>query len=302
MFITFNHFKSATKQLYTSLRSNPSMKLSAFRELLINQTEHVDINRYQKTFARDALNKEQQNSEINNLELVEIINNNAILMMETNMFIDTSYIDEEYFNINFSDEEGNEYSYELEINKIKHKYYGDGTFGIWDEENFEFKLKVFAPKEFNQPSFNEIDKLKTTIAILRKGLTDIEINNASSQYSSLFIQNKAIGLLNETTNVAIKHNCYADRKDVLDIQYISEWEEGTVETTAQINIDSFKIFNIKTSDIGDDYEHLISEHIEIKIESHDKSFLFDIEDEKLTQSSVKDFVSFKENVLTKLNK
>ena len=207
MFTTFEQFKSATSKAYIAIRSNPSMKLSVFRDLFINNSEYLDLNTYKTAFTSGMLDKQKEEKEISNLDIVDLIKNNAILMMETNMFIDTSYVYNEYFNINFSDEIGNEYNYELEISKIKHKYYGEGKFGIWDEENLEFEIKIFSPYEINKPlnnKNNEIDKLKATIAVLRQGLVDIEIASDSTNDNYKCIGDKATSLLKETNNICIK--------------------------------------------------------------------------------------------------
>lgn len=51
---------------------------------------------------------------------------------------------------------------------------------------------------------------------------------------------------------------------VIEVDYISEWEEGTVETEAMLNLRSGHLYEILQADYGEHYQHLIKEYVRLK--------------------------------------
>ncbi len=50
-------------------------------------------------------------------------------------------------------------------------------------------------------------------------------------------------------------------KNLVDVVFVSEWEEGEVATTARLNLKTGSVTNIEISDEGDHYEALIREYV-----------------------------------------
>lgn len=63
-------------------------------------------------------------------------------------------------------------------------------------------------------------------------------------------------------------------------KYHSDWEEGEISTNCSICKAELSIVHIESSDEGDDYEHLISESVEVFING--KHELLEAKDAELT--------------------
>jgi hypothetical protein len=78
-------------------------------------------------------------------------------------------------------------------------------------------------------------------------------------------------------------------------KYISKWEEGTVETNAVLNVQNSKIevINIETADVGEDFEHLEKESLEVELPSGDTFVLLvsELESEEGQRAAYQKFVS-----------
>jgi hypothetical protein len=216
LFNKFEHFKSATHALYQAIRSNPSMKISEFRENLVSNSTYTDINTY-----KASLNKEPIS--MTSLDLATLITTSAVLVTNSNCWIHDSYIEGDSLHINHNDDD-DQYHEHFSISNMKFKYYGNGKFGLFDEENFEFNINIFEP------------------------LTIPEI-----------IQVKQV---------------------VITVIYFSNWDNGIVETTAELNTETLEILNIKNVEVDDSYEHLESE--EISIIYSGEYYDFEVEDSQLT--------------------
>lgn len=70
--------------------------------------------------------------------------------------------------------------------------------------------------------------------------------------------------------------------------YTSKWEEGDVTTSAAICTQTGGIVWVGTSDVGDEYEHLISESIQVKI--GDEYLNFECEDGDLSDEAARQFL------------
>jgi len=53
MFKTYEHFKKATKTVFDEFRKNRNLKLSDFRNIILNQTEHQNIQSYSSSFSNE---------------------------------------------------------------------------------------------------------------------------------------------------------------------------------------------------------------------------------------------------------
>lgn len=52
-------------------------------------------------------------------------------------------------------------------------------------------------------------------------------------------------------------------KKIVPAIFVSNWEEGSVESPCDVELDTLKIVNIVASDEGEDFEHLINEEVQI---------------------------------------
>lgn len=68
----------------------------------------------------------------------------------------------------------------------------------------------------------------------------------------------------------------------LNCVYVSEWEEGLVESPCVLNTADFS-FEAEVSEEGEDFEHLLREYIEI--EKNGVLYELDVEDESLTEDA-----------------
>lgn len=55
-----------------------------------------------------------------------------------------------------------------------------------------------------------------------------------------------------------------NKPNVINVSFISEWEEGDIETSAKLDITTGRVFDIDASDRGAEYEHLVREFVRFK--------------------------------------
>jgi hypothetical protein len=232
LFTNFEHFKSATHALYKAIRSNPSMKISEFRETLISNSSHIDVNTYKASLNEEPIT-------MTSLELATLITTSAVLVTNSNCWLNASSIEGDLLNLYHSDDTEDYYD-NFGISNMKFKYYGDGKFGLFDEENFEFMINIFEPLKIPE-----------------------------------IIQAKQV---------------------IIAVEYFSYWGHGRVESTAEINIETLEISNIKEVEVDDSYAHLESE--EISIIYSGEYYDFEVKDSQLTDDGKIKIKAFIEKYLS----
>lgn len=82
-----------------------------------------------------------------------------------------------------------------------------------------------------------------------------------------------------------EENKYApEESQVIEVDYVSTWEEGTIETKAKLDLRTGEVTDIESSDEGQHYENLISE----KIRYRDRDYFIENDERMLDYSIDKD--------------
>jgi hypothetical protein len=81
-----------------------------------------------------------------------------------------------------------------------------------------------------------------------------------------------------------RNECRKMDGDLIEAEYISEWEEGDIYTPCEIDVNTLEIINLQTIDC--DYQHLESERVDITFK--EKIIQLDAEGGNLTEQGKKD--------------
>lgn len=223
MFKSYDHFKKATKIVFDTFKSNRNLKLSEFRNLFVEQTQHNNIQTYAASFDNKSHSKCEsiQSAQVKTVSVI-IIENNKILTK-------VDFIDNEV---------GRASAHAFFIAHAK-------QYAFENSPNPELTLKIAEYNSYGiDEGFLELSRNRTMQIIYSTdyGLKDTEQHKYSemNEWNILALDSNNLPLLPSQKRISIKELASQDIPDA-EILFPSKISRDFIEKSLDFSVNNNKI-------------------------------------------------------------